>query len=906
MATSAISSTTSANTAVAASTSGTSSTSSTSSATSAQAASKAAAQKIVTSLGSGSGVDVNTLAQNLVDAERIPRQTAIQSKIDKNNARITGLSAVMFMLSDLRTKLAAMKDRASLSSFTASSSASAVSAVASSGASAGSHEVQVNRLATAKKLASVGFASDSSPINGGLPFQVSISKPGVKTGAVDPTRLSSATNGQMSSLVGVSLNGGRSDFGSLTVAIDGEDVEVTPKAPWQSLGELAADLQAQLREKRPLLTSLAVWEDPTGQLNFDAGVGHTAQSPSLGGLDYDVRLDGLSFGDPPGSYFRELTVRLGGAPVTLTVPNLDPATPQALAQAIQSQLSDRYSVTAVGGASDFGLYLSDSSGSPIDAPSLIAEDGTQEGASVGQSSRTKSTAGLESAAWVTGVGLGAVADFKDLELEVDGVRRSISPASGLPSLTALAQDLQDKLSQEVGGIKVEAIDGGLKITSEDGSQRVSKARLNPAAGATFLGGANFGTTPSVDDFKSFSVVIGGVKRTVTPSPTAATPQALAASLQSQLRSTDSDVSVRAVPDGAGSFGLYLSSSTGRQIASPVLQTNVVDLSVGNYEVTLAGVARAINDKRLGLTAQVVNTGAASSPYKLLVTGETGAKQDFEISSSDASGDPLGFDNSHPLTVAQDAEIVVDGMTLARSTNTVSDAIEGVTLSLKGTTPSAASLDVSLDTSPLKTKMADLVAAYNDNWDLLNQVSDPKSTLGTYGATLVGESLVRTIKQQVRALFQGNSSTPGASVSSLWQMGIKVDERGVMSLDSNTFDATVRGNYADVVKSLTGNLDNQLDSSTDPAGFAGDAYKRLTKLIAPREKNGLIDSATYNASTQNTKYEQDLTKLQTRMDALLVRYQKQLAAMDSLVGSTNSQKASLKSSFDGMMSVYTKN
>jgi len=156
------------------------------------------------------------------------------------------------------------------------------------------------------------------------------------------------------------------------------------------------------------------------------------------------------------------------------------------------------------------------------------------------------------------------------------------------------------------------------------------------------------------------------------------------------------------------------------------------------------------------------------------------------------------------------------------------------------------------------------------------------------------------------MFQGNSSTPGTTVTSLWQMGIKVDEKGVMSFDANAFDATVRGNYADVVKSLTGNLDNQLDTSTDPAGFAGDAYKRLTRLIAPKEKNGLIDSASNNANTQNTKYQEDLTKLQTRMDALLVRYQKQLAAMDSLVGSTNSQKTSLKSSFDGMMSVYTNN
>jgi len=69
---------------------------------------------------------------------------------------------------------------------------------------------------------------------------------------------------------------------------------------------------------------------------------------------------------------------------------------------------------------------------------------------------------------------------------------------------------------------------------------------------------------------------------------------------------------------------------------------------------------------------------------------------------------------------------------------------------------------------------------------------------------------------------------------------------------------------------------------------------------------VIKAAEDNANSLNTKYQADLTKLQTRMDALLVRYQKQLASMDSLVGQTNTQKTSLKSTFEGMMSVYTKN
>ena len=60
----------------------------------------------------------------------------------------------------------------------------------------------------------------------------------------------------------------------------------------------------------------------------------------------------------------------------------------------------------------------------------------------------------------------------------------------------------------------------------------------------------------------------------------------------------------------------------------------------------------------------------------------------------------------------------------------------------------------------------------------------------------------------------------------------------------------------------------------------------------------------NADKQNSKYKEDLNKLDKRMEALLSRYTKQFAAMDSLVGQVNNQKTSLKSTFDGMMAAYT--
>jgi flagellar hook-associated protein 2 len=125
--------------------------------------------------------------------------------------------------------------------------------------------------------------------------------------------------------------------------------------------------------------------------------------------------------------------------------------------------------------------------------------------------------------------------------------------------------------------------------------------------------------------------------------------------------------------------------------------------------------------------------------------------------------------------------------------------------------------------------------------------------------------------------------------------------GVMSLDETKLDAALKDNYSDVVTLFTGNQNYLSAYSKVPGGIAGDAVVKLTKMLGP---SGVLASQTASATSQNTKHQDDLVKLQTRMDALLRRYQKQFSAMDSLVGNVNSQKTSLKSTFEGMMAAYT--
>ena len=365
-------------------------------------------------------------------------------------------------------------------------------------------------------------------------------------------------------------------------------------------------------------------------------------------------------------------------------------------------------------------------------------------------------------------------------------------------------------------------------------------------------------------------------------------------------------SQRQVSNGVATPSTSLNGGLAMSFSVSVAGGTPTSINLADGKDTPQDIVDAINASATGVKAQVVNTGDGSAnPYQIVLSGATGVAGAFTFSTNYGVGagnpglifDPGNAANQH----AADAKIKVDGVTITRNTNAISDAVPGLTVNLRAVTTTPGVVNLTRDTSALKDKFNALVAAYNDANSIFGVVTDPKSTVDTYGATLVGDSTVRNVRQQVRSIFLGASSTPGTTVNSAWQVGIKIDEKGVMSIDSTKLDAALQNNFSDVVKSFTGNFDNLSAYSTQKAGFAGDGVKKLSALLGP---NGPMLNQSNNADKQNTKYQDDLVKLDTRMTSLLARYTKQFAAMDNLVGKVNNQKTSLKSTFDGMMAVYT--
>jgi flagellar hook-associated protein 2 len=698
------------------------------------ATNKANAQKLITSLGAGSGVDVASLAQNLVEAERLPKEQAINSKITKNESRISGYSALAFVLNGVKTAMSDLKDQNSFNAVNASNSNSAAFGITTSAAAAeGSHAVEVVQIAKAQRDVSNGFSDPAVHLNGSAPMTMSFSMG--PTSTITPTKVNVAT-----------------------VAPTTESSTVTFK---------------------DLLSGESV---TVAGLTFIASVDSTAAevASAFAGLSEDLN-------NTPASPVNGVFVG------NLTGFNAGP-----------SASGDALSFTSVSAGTN--VTDIDLSTDALVTPTAITNQGD---------------AGTLGASTVT---------FKSL-------------AQGQSVTVA-----------------------GLTFTA-------AGAMTGPQVAAVFAGLNASNITPANPATGTFSGQLTGFN-------------------------TQADQGVAALK--------FTVTSSAVDVNSIAVSAATANIQLAAGQDTPQDIVTAINASSSGVTAQLVNTGDGSgSPYQLMLTGPLGTAGVFtlQMNYGAGSGSPgLTFSNANPARqVAADAIVKVDGVSFTRSSNTVSDVVPGLTLNLKATTASAASVDLVRDTSTIKTKIKALVTAYNDAVTIFTEVSDPKSTLETYGKTLLGDSTTRSLKAQLRSIMMSPSTTPGTSVGSLWQMGLTIDQTGVMSLDDTKLDAVLASNYTDVVKTFTGNQNGVSAYTVAPAGIAGDAFKKLSTLLS---KTGPLLTQSESASTQNTKYQAELSKLQTRMDALLLRYQKQFSSMDSLVGNINSQKTSLKSTFDGMMASLT--
>lgn len=321
------------------------------------------------------------------------------------------------------------------------------------------------------------------------------------------------------------------------------------------------------------------------------------------------------------------------------------------------------------------------------------------------------------------------------------------------------------------------------------------------------------------------------------------------------------------------------------------------ISVDAGDDTPAGVVAAINASGTGFTATLIDTGTAGANYRIVLQGPSGEDNAFTVSSTP----DLGFHTAgNQLQSAANALLTVDGMSIERTSNTISDAISGVTLNLNAVA-SGTSLQVTNDTTTLKEKLKELVATYNVVQVVLNELSDPDSTEEEVGGALSNDmAFVRSVRDAIYAAVTTDSSTPSGDVSALRDLGIELTKTGSLSFNEATYDEVVLNNFSDVVTMLSAGTTNQSAYDGADQGLAFDSMEVINGLMDSID--GIFAVREDTATQQLRTYEDRLLAIELRMEKVYQSYLKQFSVMEDLVNTLNGTRDYVKQQLDSIANI----
>ncbi|PPT97863.1 flagellar filament capping protein FliD [Xanthomonas arboricola] len=326
-------------------------------------------------------------------------------------------------------------------------------------------------------------------------------------------------------------------------------------------------------------------------------------------------------------------------------------------------------------------------------------------------------------------------------------------------------------------------------------------------------------------------------------------------------------------------------ASGAFVADATVGSGTLTIGYGDKSITvdisgtdkLTDIAAAINKAAggKGVTASVV---AANDGQHLVFNAvDTGTKGALTVSASDPSLSSLTYGPgvSGGLTqsvAATDALVRVDGFERTSSSNTITDIVPGVVLNLtKAAEGTKVTLGVAADTSGLKGNLTAFAAAYNTANTLLKNSSSYNTTTKTASA-LTGDSLVRSLQQQLRSQFSGN-------VNELKALGLAIDKDGVMSFDGGKFDTALAADGG---------------AATDALGKDSKFGSGMTKLLESNVNvtTGTLTLRSDSLNKQIKGYEADLDDLDARMVKFSDRLTAQFTAMEAMVSKLQSSSSSL--------------
>ncbi len=265
------------------------------------------------------------------------------------------------------------------------------------------------------------------------------------------------------------------------------------------------------------------------------------------------------------------------------------------------------------------------------------------------------------------------------------------------------------------------------------------------------------------------------------------------------------------------FGTYNTDGSFSVNADKTIKTITVDSSNNS----LAGLRDTINKTDNGVTASIINDGSA---YRLVLTSkETGEANAIELTAADDDGnntDTGGLSrfaygasnkNMKQTSVAQNAKIEMNGITITRSKNEIDSVIQGVTLNLNGVTDTGkvVKLTIGKDTSTIESQIRGFMDTYNKTVSQINELTKYNGAGSTNGV-LIGDATVRNVKSLMRDVLNTQVKETGSSIRSFADLGLLTKKDGTLELDETKFKAAMAGSVEDISKFFT-----QAGKASDP-------------------------------------------------------------------------------------------
>lgn len=350
-------------------------------------------------------------------------------------------------------------------------------------------------------------------------------------------------------------------------------------------------------------------------------------------------------------------------------------------------------------------------------------------------------------------------------------------------------------------------------------------------------------------------------------------------------------------------GKKVSSSDKLTLEGNITLTDTDNLAI-SIEVkngdSLKEIVTKINDfakeKESGLRASIVDS-------RIVLTDSVGEQQ-IGISGTDKLISDLGMDtSSRTEIVGEKSEISVNGITITGNTNTIENAVEGLTFNLLALSEGnqASTVKVVEDHEKTTKAVQDFVDQYNSTMTFIDEqlsVGDPSAEGNTTG-TLVGDSSLMRIQSQLRSLMTTSSKETTQTIKGLSDLGVKVDRYGKASLDtaklkeqlaknSNSVQNFFSREESVVVKDAEGNE----SAESKQVGFAQQMTSFINEYIA--DKTGIITTKSKTIDDMIKSLDTQITKFNERLDSKRERYIKQFTALDTAMMQAESQLSYLMS------------